>query len=84
VRELLSGVVAALAAIAALYFRRFGRRTADRFFDLFAVAFLLMALNSVLLGLSDPDSERHAALYVVRLLAFGVILGAIWLKNRPE
>lgn len=83
-RELLSGALVALFFVAAVFFRKFGRRTRDRFFDLFSAAFLLMAANSALLGLTDADSEHRTALYGVRLVAFLIIIGAIWHKNRPE
>jgi hypothetical protein len=82
VRALLSGLLAAFSFVAALGFRRFGKRSGDRFFDLFAAAFVLLALNSVVLGLNDPDAEAALPLYGIRLVAFGLILGAIWDKNR--
>ena len=81
-RELLSGVMVGLFFVAAVFFRKFGQRTRDRFFDLFAAAFLLMAVNSALLGLTDADSEHRTALYGIRLVAFLIIIGAIWHKNR--
>ena len=81
-RQLLSGAVAAFALVAAFSFRRFALRSRDRFFNLFAAAFLLMAANNVALGLTDRDAEGRAALYVVRLVAFGIIVFAIWDKNR--
>ena len=81
-RQLASGAIAALALVAAFHFWRFGRRTGDRFFNLFSAAFALMSLNHVALGLTDPNAEGRAALYVVRLVAFAVILFAIWDKNR--
>ena len=83
-RELLSGALFALFFVAALFFRRFGRRTGDRFFDLFSIAFVVMAINSALLGLSDANAEHRTALYAVRLIAFLIIIGAIWHKNRPK
>ena len=81
-RELLSGALAILALVAALHFRRFAVHDRDRFFDLFAVAFVIFAVNSVALGLVEPHAESTLALYVLRLLGFAVIIGAIWQKNR--
>lgn len=81
-RALLSGVIAALSLVAALAFRRSATRSNDRFFDRFALAFVLLAINSVALGLSDPNAESRLALYAIRLAAFLVILFAIWDKNR--
>jgi hypothetical protein len=82
VRQLLSGALAALSIVAALGFRRFAKRSQDRFFDYFSVAFLLLALNSVALGLTRPNAEGTLPLYALRLAAFTVILVAIWDKNR--
>lgn len=81
-RALLSGVLAALSLVAALAFKRSAQRSNDRFFDMFALAFLLLAINSIALGLSDPNAETRVALYAIRLAAFVVILSAIWEKNR--
>lgn len=81
-RELMSGAMVALFFAAAVYFRKFGSRTRDRFFDLFSAAFLLMAVNSAVLGLTDANGEHRTALYGIRLLAFLIIIGAIWHKNR--
>lgn len=81
-RALLSGALAALSLVAALHFRRFAVRTRDRFFDLFAVAFVMLAVNSAVLGLVEPNAESTLAVYVLRLAAFGVIAAAIWQKNR--
>lgn len=74
----------AFALVAALSFWRFGRRTADTFFTLFALAFALMAVNSAALGLTDPSAEQRIGLYLVRLASFSIILVAIWQKNRAS
>jgi hypothetical protein len=81
-RSALSGMLAAFAVVAALYLFRFARRTGDRFFDYFAVAFALLSVNSFLLAITDSGSEGHVAVYLVRLLAFGTIVAAIFAKNR--
>ena len=81
-RQILSGAVAAGALVAALYFLKFWRRSHDRLFAFFAAAFLLMSVNGVALGLTDPKSEVRVYLYSVRLAAFVLILLAILDKNR--
>lgn len=81
-RPLLSGALAALSLVAALGFRRFAKRSGDRFFDYFSAAFLLLGVNGVALGLVKPNAEGSLPLYGLRLAAFGVILVAIWDKNR--
>lgn len=81
-REILSGIIAAGALVAALHFLKFWRRSDDRLFGFFAAAFLLLSVNGVALGLADPESELRVYLYSVRLSAFTLILLAIFDKNR--
>ena len=66
----------------ALFFWRFWRRTRDRFFALFAVAFAIMSVNQMTLFLFGEVSEYRTWLYMIRLTAFVVILAAIIDKNR--
>lgn len=81
-RDLLSGALATGALAAALFFLKFWRQTTDRLFAFFATAFVLLAVNAVALGLTDPTGEFRVALYGIRLVAFLVILYAIYDKNR--
>lgn len=81
-RQLLLGMAAALAAVIALYFWKFAKRTDDIFFKLFSLAFLLLVVNSVALALVDPEAESRPVLYLIRLAAFATIVGAVWYKNR--
>lgn len=80
--DFLYGAVVTLCVVAALRFWRFARQTQDRFFTLFATAFAMLAVNYVLLAVGDRDSEFRPYLYVVRLVAFLLIIGAIAIKNR--
>jgi hypothetical protein len=82
--QLLMGAIAAGSACAGLFFFRFWRQTRDRFFLYFAGSFWLEALNRVALVLVDHASEQEPLFYVVRLLAYGLILVAIWQKNRAR
>jgi hypothetical protein len=76
-------MLAAMAMVAALFFARFGRRSRDRFFDLFALAFVLLAANSFLLAIADdPNADDQIIAYVLRLGAFVIIGLAIYVKNR--
>ena len=78
----ISGVLVTGYAVAALFFLRFWTRTRDRLFLLFASAFALLSLQRGLLAIvADPNAA--APLYALRLLAFLLILYAIWDKNRP-
>lgn len=81
-REFLSGVLVMGDLVAALFFLRFWRQSGDRLFLVFATSFALLALQRGLLSLVP---EQHAAmLYAIRLLAFLLIMWAIWDKNRPQ
>jgi hypothetical protein len=70
-------------AIAGLFFLRFWRRTQDRLFLVFALAFWLLCLNWLALSLTQQDEVR-TVLYIVRLLAFAAIIVAILDKNRSR
>jgi hypothetical protein len=69
--------------VAGLFFLRFWRRTRDRFFVFFAAAFWLLALNWLMLGIADPGVESRHWVYVLRIVAFLVLIAAILDKNRP-
>lgn len=77
----LSGAVTMGALVASLFFLRFWRRTQDRFFLAFAVAFLLLALNQALALWIGAADERAGYTYLVRVVAFVLILAAILDKN---
>ncbi len=80
--HVLSGAVTFGFAICGLFFLRFWRRTGDRLFAAFALAFWLLGLVQALLALTDIPVEERSFLYIIRLLAFVLILAAIWFKNR--
>ena len=78
----LSGAVTLGFAVIGLFFLRFWRRTGDGLFLAFSVAFWLLGLNQALLVLANVRDEERSWLYLLRLLAFALILLAIWMKNR--
>ena len=80
--EFLLGFTAFGCMVIALFFARFWRASGDRFFVLMASAFAIFALNRTVLGFLEEDSEARPALYVVRLVAFVIILVAIIDKDR--
>jgi len=77
------GAIAVASVVAGLFFLRFWRRTRDRLFLMFAAAFWLMAVNWAALAFTQAD-EIRTAFYVVRLVAFVLILVAIIDKNRSR
>ncbi|OHB30854.1 MAG: hypothetical protein A2790_09300 [Phenylobacterium sp. RIFCSPHIGHO2_01_FULL_69_31] len=82
-------VVAAFAAGAltlgllavGLFFLKFWRRTGDRLFLAFAVAFALLALNQAVPTLARIPSENQGYVYLLRLGAFLLIIAAVLRKN---
>ena len=79
--SLLSGMITSGFGIAALFFLRFWRRTGDPLFAAFGWAFLLLAVNQLLIGTSDSSGEEQSWLYLPRLAAFLLIIFAIVRKN---
>ena len=79
--EFLSGAVTMGFVIAAVFFLRFWRRTRDRFFVAFSVAFFLLALNQALAQWLGAADERVMYTYLLRVLGFVIILAAIIDKN---
>jgi hypothetical protein len=80
----LNGATVMACTVAALFFLRFFRRTGDPLFARFAVSFGLLGLHWLALALTASDYEFRPFLYVIRLLAFVVILFAIAEKNRAH
>jgi hypothetical protein len=82
--QMLMGAIALASLLASLFFFRFWRSTRDRFFLYFALSFLIEGLNRINAGLMMTMREDDPPYYLVRLLAYGLILLAIWEKNRPR
>jgi hypothetical protein len=80
--HLLIGAIAALSFVIGSFFMRFWRVTGDRFFLLFGLSFWIEAGNRVLLGVLAAWREDMPAYFLVRLVAYGLILYAIIDKNR--
>jgi hypothetical protein len=80
--EFFSGAATAASWIAGLFFLRFWRETAERLFLLFALAFFVLGLNWLLVTAIHPAGETRPYFYLVRLVAFVLIIVAIVDKNR--
>ena len=80
--QMLTGAIALASLLAALYFFRFWRLTRDTFFLYFAASFAIEGCNRIVLGLVADADESAPFFYGVRLVAYGLILVAIWQKNR--
>ena len=82
--SLLSGGIATASIIAGVFFLRFWRSSRDRFFLYFAASFLIEGVNRFVLYLSVGLQEDAPAYYIVRLIAYGLIVFAIVAKNRER
>jgi peptidoglycan/LPS O-acetylase OafA/YrhL len=79
--EFLAGAVTFGYLVAALFFARFWKKTGDRLFVAFAIAFVLLALNQALAQWLGAADERVGYTYLLRVLGFVLILAAIVDKN---
>lgn len=80
--DMLSGILVALDAVAGLFFLRFWVTSRDRLFAMFAGAFWILGIQRLLLALTREVVEDQAVFYLLRLLAFVIIIVAIVDKNR--
>ena len=81
-RGLLHGAMAMGTLVIGLFFLRFYRDRRDPLLLLFGIAFWLLAVNHVALAFVTAAAEATVGVYVIRLLAFGLIIAAIVMKNR--
>lgn len=78
------GAIAMASLVISLFFLRFWKTTRDRFFLFFAASFLLEAINRVLTGISVLQNEESPVYYLIRLLAYSLIIIAIVDKNKAR
>lgn len=78
---IITGAIVAAALFVSVFFLRFWRQTRDPFFLYFALAFLLQGLGRAAPAFGQ-DQAHDALLYVSRLVAYLMIVIAIWTKNR--
>jgi hypothetical protein len=81
---LLTGAIAMASLVIALFFLRFWRNTRDRFFLYFSLSFFIEGVHRVYATLDRDGGEDSPLHYLVRLLAYGLILWAILEKNLPR
>ncbi|TXF98961.1 DUF5985 family protein [Massilia arenae] len=82
--HMLAGAIAMASLIIALFFLRFWRASGDRFFLYFALSFGIEGLHRVYAVMRDSGGEDSPLHYLIRLLAYGLILWAILEKNLPR
>jgi tellurite resistance protein TehA-like permease len=76
------GAMAAASWVVGLIFLRHWKLTRDRLFAMFAIAFWIMGISWTALAIENPPRETQHYFYLLRLIAFLVILAAIIDKNR--
>jgi hypothetical protein len=82
INHFLWGVCATTFAVGGVFFARFWRQTADRFFLVFALGFACLSLNYIGLGAFEVADDSRHLVYFLRLVAFIFITGGIIDKNR--
>jgi hypothetical protein len=82
VNQFLSGAIFMACVTIAVCFLRYWKRTHDRFFVVFSLAFLTLATERIFLLVVNAQNEFVPFIYLVRLAAFLLIIGAIIDKNR--
>ena len=82
--QFLSGAVVMGFAVAGLLFLRYWRRTRERLFATFSASFFLLAFNYAWLAMTQIPDEERSPLFLVRLLAFGLIILAVVQSNRAS
>ncbi len=84
IKAMLLGGITVGTVVAGLFFLRFWLMTNDRLFLYFSFALFLMALSRVLMAISAVSSDEHPVIYLVRLVAYGLIIFGIVDKNRKK
>jgi hypothetical protein len=79
--DFFSGLIAGGFAVCFLFFLRFWSRTKDGLFLGFALAFALLAISQALSTLLGLPQEERSWIYLLRLLAFLILIVAILRKN---
>jgi hypothetical protein len=82
VNELLIGGISTASFVAGIFFLRFWRVSRDRFFLLFATAFWLEGAHRIAIYHWAGADEASPLYYLIRLVAYGLIIIAIVDKNR--
>ena len=82
--QMMYGAISMASLTIALFFLRFWRNTGDRFFLYFALSFFIEGLHRVYSAVLNEAGEDSPLHYLIRLLAYGLILWAILEKNLPR
>ena len=76
------GALAMACVTASLLFLRSWRASGERLFLYFSLAFAVFSLNWISLAVLNPPSETRHYFYLLRLVAFLLLIFGIVAKNR--
>jgi hypothetical protein len=77
------GAIVMGSLVISLFFLRFWRNTRDRLFLYFALSFGIEAIHRLYSAMYNDGGEDSPLHYLVRLVAYGLIIWAILEKNLP-
>ena len=80
--QFLYGAIVMGLAVATLLFLSYWRRTRQSLFLTFAASFMLLGINYLWLAATQIPVEERSPLYLVRLLAFALLIVGIVQSNR--
>jgi hypothetical protein len=79
--EFTLGALTMASAAIGFFFLRFWRQSRDRLFLVFATAFFVLAVDWGLRGTCEPTLETRHYFFLVRLIAFVLLVAGIIDKN---
>lgn len=82
--DFLLGAIAMCCFAVGLFFLTYWRRSGDRFFLFLMLSFWIEAGNRTYMAWSRSWNEDSPTHYLIRLVSYGLILVAIWEKNRSR
>ena len=80
----IAGMLTSAYAVAGVFFLRFWVTSKDRLFAIFATSFFVLGLQRVALVAASRNEMDTTWIYVIRLVAFLLIIFAIIDKNRSK
>jgi hypothetical protein len=81
VTTFVQGAIMLASFAISLFFLKYWRQTRDRLFGVFSAAFVIYGVSRILLSFIDRNSEARAWVFLLRVLMFAAIIGAIVDKN---
>jgi len=78
---MISGAIGMGCWVIGLFFFQYWRKAKDRLFGIFALSFWILGLERLAPLVTQLGDERHGFQYLIRLLAYLLILYAIVDKN---